>query len=104
MDQIVRWLALSPERKKQYMAARTRTVDMTDLRHPAYRRFIDVTGPLGLRDKERALQFCVVRTAVLFLTALLLKTSNKGSLHNTEEQGLMRAGYEGTNTFDLGVW
>jgi len=67
VDQIIRWLALSPERKKQYMAARTRAVDMTDLRHPAYRRFIDVTGPLGLRDKERALQFCMVRTAALFL-------------------------------------
>ncbi len=54
---MAKWLAFSPEQKRQYMEERTVAVELTDMSHPAYRRFREVFQPLGLRKKERALQF-----------------------------------------------
>ena len=62
MQQIARWLAFSPEEKRKYMDERSAPVELTDISHPAYKRFKDVLEPLGLRKKEQGLQFYKVGT------------------------------------------
>ncbi|CAL5224861.1 g7619 [Coccomyxa viridis] len=57
VDQVAQWLAYSPEQKRQYMDAHTKGVQLTDMRHPAFRRFKEVIEPWGLRKKEHALHF-----------------------------------------------
>ena len=42
------------------MEERSIAVELTNMGHPAYRRFKEVLQPLGLRKKERALHFCKV--------------------------------------------
>ena len=44
------------------MDERSAPVELTDISHPAYKRFKDVLEPLGLRKKEQGLQFCKVGT------------------------------------------
>ena len=57
MDQVAKWLAFSPEQKRQYMEAHTEVKELADMSHPAYRRFKEVNEPWGLRQKEYALHF-----------------------------------------------
>lgn len=59
------WLAFSPEQKRQYIEERTIAVELTDMSHPAYRRFKEVLEPWGLRRREQALHFCKVQPASL---------------------------------------
>ena len=60
VQQVAKWLAFSPEQKRLHMEERTIAVELTDMRHPAFRRFKEVLEPLGLRKNERALHFCRV--------------------------------------------
>ena len=76
MDQIVLWLSLSPQQRKQWMAERLEVIELDDLNHPAFARFKAVYEPLKLRDKERALRFKKVRShgGKLFMAVLLPAT------------------------------
>ena len=47
------------------MAGVVEEVELTDESHPAYKRFKEAIGPLGLRDKERALRYRKVRPGEL---------------------------------------
>ena len=57
VDQVSKWLAFSPEQKRQYMEAHTEVKELNDMSHPAYRRFKEVNEPWGLRKMEYALHF-----------------------------------------------
>ena len=54
-DQVATWLAYSPEQKRQHIQKHTIAVELTDLGHPAYRRFKELLEPWGLRKKEQGL-------------------------------------------------
>jgi len=73
VDQIVLWLSLSPQQRKQWMAERLEVIKLDDFNHPAFARFKAVYEPLELRDKERALRFKKVRlrSGKLFMAVLL---------------------------------
>ncbi len=79
VDQVAQWLAYSPEQKRQYMDAHTKGVQLTDMRHPAFRRFKEVIEPWGLRKKEHALHFRKVRpaTPLLALPELSMRASRR---------------------------
>ena len=72
MQQMGKWLAFSPEQKRQFIEERTTAVELTDMSHPAYRRFKEVFEPLGLRKKEQGLHFCKVRSK---MTAAMMRSS-----------------------------
>lgn len=65
VDQVAQWLAFSPAEKRRYMDQHTKAVQLTDMRHPAFRRFKEVIEPWGLRKKEHALHFRKVLPASL---------------------------------------
>ena len=63
VDQITHWLSLAPDQKRRHMRKRLKTVVLSDMSHPAYRRFKEYYEPLELRSRERAQQYKKVRPA-----------------------------------------
>ena len=83
VDQVAQWLASSPEQKRQYMEAHTKVKELTDMSHPAYRRFKELNEPWGLRKKEYALHFRRVgpRSPLLISSAIRPGSSRPSGLH-----------------------